>query len=283
MSSQIDFFASQPEERTSNEVPEVPTVASTCPPRTLNLFKWIILFDHDENEQFPFNVFQASQFGSEIKDSWVKSTLGDSSRMKCLKLSALENKTVSLFAKIDSGKTVLVLLAPSSLKKTYFYAATTAKDRNIIKERLNEEYLHLLQEFETVQAAFKKLVEKYAFAFMADHVSVNIYLCDVIESMYITKNMHNFFFKIHEDFDEEDSHFAKFPSHTVLLKKLQEAKATATKNKSRVYVTWRGYRGFVNAGKSKITKEGFLKHLMSALDSIKNRSKEEEKVGCCIF
>lgn len=99
--SQVDMFLSQPE--VDNPVPSTPRVVSTCPPR-LNMWKWLILFDHDESVRCPFMICPASRFGAEIKDSWTKSVLSSPSRKKPLKLSALENKSVSLFGKIESSK-----------------------------------------------------------------------------------------------------------------------------------------------------------------------------------
>lgn len=80
------------------------------------------------------------------------------------------------------------------------------------------------------------------------------------------------------DFDSTDPHFERFPDHLLYLKNLNEAKETALKNRSRVYVTWRGYRCFVTPGKKSVDKTAFSKHLIVALKAIKPISTEEEKV-----
>lgn len=86
-----------------------------------------------------------------------------------------------------------------------------------------------------------------------------------------------------EVFDVTDEHFVLFPGHKVFLNELNAAKETACKNKSRVYVNWRGYRGFVTPGKKKLEKNDFLKHLTVALKVIKPLSNEEEEVHFVII
>ena len=103
MDSQIDMFASQPITTADCEINDIPRVASTCPPK-LNMWKWVVLFDRDESARCPFEIHPISRFGSEIKDSWMKSILSTAAREKSISLSALENKTVSLFGKIEASK-----------------------------------------------------------------------------------------------------------------------------------------------------------------------------------
>ena len=105
MASQLDMFASQQQHGVEEDNPgnEAPRLSSTCPPR-LNMWKWVVLFDRDETVSSPFLVHSVCRFGNEIKDSWTKSILSSSSRKKTIQLSALDNKTVSLFAKIESSK-----------------------------------------------------------------------------------------------------------------------------------------------------------------------------------
>ena len=105
MASQIDMFTSQPIEREENpmSLSGTPRVASTCPPK-LNMWKWVVLFDRDESVPNPFLVHLVSLFGGEIKDSWLKSILSNQSRKKSITLSALDNKKVFLFGKIESSK-----------------------------------------------------------------------------------------------------------------------------------------------------------------------------------
>lgn len=86
-----------------------------------------------------------------------------------------------------------------------------------------------------------------------------------------------------ENFDVTDQHFVQFPGHEVFLNELNKAKETAAKNRSRVYVNWRGYRGFVTPGKKKLEKKDFLRHLTVALKVIKSLSKEEEQVYMLIL
>ena len=101
MASQIDMFASQ--QNNENKINGTPRVSSTCPPK-LNFWKWVILFEKDENAKFPFLIYPVAKFGGEIKDSWLKSILSNTSRDKTITLSALENKKVSLFGKIEASK-----------------------------------------------------------------------------------------------------------------------------------------------------------------------------------
>ena len=82
-----------------------------------------------------------------------------------------------------------------------------------------------------------------------------------------------------DDFNASDPHFAKFPGHVWFLQKLNEAKETAAKNRSRVYVNWRGYRAFVTPGKKKLEKADFMRHLIVALKAVKYISKEEEQAS----
>lgn len=101
MSSQDDIFASQQNEKTA--FPGTPRVSSTCP-ASFKMWKWVVLFVRDETVKSPFVVHPVSHFEGEIKDSWVKSLLSTSARKKPIQLSALQNRTVSLFGKIESSK-----------------------------------------------------------------------------------------------------------------------------------------------------------------------------------
>lgn len=103
MASQVDMFASQDNVVEENLVTNTPRVASTCPAK-LNFWKWVVIFDWDDSVKCPFSIYSTTKLGGEIKDSWLKSVLSTTSRKKPLNLSALENKTVSLFGKVDSSK-----------------------------------------------------------------------------------------------------------------------------------------------------------------------------------
>ena len=87
-----------------------------------------------------------------------------------------------------------------------------------------------------------------------------------------------FICQFEESFDFNHPHFEKFPGHKMFLQLLNEGKETAAKNRSRVYVNWRGYRVFVNPGKKNLDRNEFLRHLIVALKTIKPISVEEEKV-----
>lgn len=89
--------------------------------------------------------------------------------------------------------------------------------------------------------------------------------------------------QVEEVFDVTDSHFEFFPEHKLFLENLNEAKETAAKNQSRVYITWRGYRAFVTPGKKRLDKKEFQRHLIVALKTIKPISKEEEDVSLLLL
>lgn len=105
MASQLDMFASQQDigGDEDNAATNPPRVSSTCPPRLI-MWKWVVLFDRDETVTCPFMVHPVSRLGNEIKESWLKSILSPSARQKSIQVSALDNKTVSLFGKIESSK-----------------------------------------------------------------------------------------------------------------------------------------------------------------------------------
>lgn len=112
--SQIDIFSSQPLD--PPEVTDLPRkIPSTFPSRNLNFFKWISLFEWDENVQRPFTIFPVSRFGKEIKESWLTSALSSKAREKKLQLCTLENKSVSLFAKLESSKFLFFTFMPACL------------------------------------------------------------------------------------------------------------------------------------------------------------------------
>ena len=107
MSSQIDMFATQsPPKKKGNGGGRV-NVPSTFPAR-LCVFKWVCLFDWFEGEEKPFKIYLVSKLGSEVKDAWLNSTVSVTSRQKKLTVSALNNKRVSLFGKIESSMYIII-------------------------------------------------------------------------------------------------------------------------------------------------------------------------------
>ena len=100
MCSQIDMFATQPDPVDKETVQEDKVISSSCPAKLNSMFKWVCLFEWDENLSDPFKIFSASRF-KEIKDAWIKSILSTNSRQKKI---VVEGKTMSLFGKCDAGK-----------------------------------------------------------------------------------------------------------------------------------------------------------------------------------
>lgn len=97
MASQQDLFLSSPE--TS------PKLNSSLPAKITYVYLWCILFDWDEDEEFPFKLYQLAIFSnSELKPKWVSGELDNNSRKKPLSFSAVPGKTVSLFAKVEKCK-----------------------------------------------------------------------------------------------------------------------------------------------------------------------------------
>lgn len=97
-SSQRDMFSSSPE-RSPERSPEV---QSSLPTSVAYVYLWVILFDWDENVEFPFDVYQVGLFSKkELKESWISGELDQNSRIKKLSFSALPGKQFSLFAKIE--------------------------------------------------------------------------------------------------------------------------------------------------------------------------------------
>ena len=106
--SQDDLFATEPQPNvvTSEDISVAPGVSSSCPSKLQNTFNRLIFFQWDENTEHPFFITLSSQFGKEIKESWIKSTLSPKSR---------ENKSFLMAKRFPySGKSILVRL------KVYF-------------------------------------------------------------------------------------------------------------------------------------------------------------------
>ena len=98
MSSQRDMFLSSQE--SSQESSE--NVSSSLPASVTYTYLWVILFDWDENIEFPFNLYQVALFSKkELKKKWISGDLNQSSRVKKLSFSAIRGKTFSLFGKVE--------------------------------------------------------------------------------------------------------------------------------------------------------------------------------------
>lgn len=155
--SQIDMFASQPELGREEVSKKGPEVSSSCPPR--NFSKWLLFFEWDEEKQTPFEIFQTTHFGSEIKDSWVKSTLSSKAREKKL---TLNGKKMSLFGKFDPSKSGrkkkllrCYIKCPVSLVSS---TDMTAAHRKIVKEAMNYEFVSIIQSDVSIPEAYKKMI-----------------------------------------------------------------------------------------------------------------------------
>lgn len=89
-----------------NSSPESsPKLSSSLPSNLTYTYLWCILFDWDENTEFPFQIYQVGSFPKvELKPQWISGELDQDSRLKKLKFPSYKGKTFSLFAKIEKCK-----------------------------------------------------------------------------------------------------------------------------------------------------------------------------------
>lgn len=97
--SQRDMFMSSPENS--------PKLTSSLPASLNYTYLWIVLFDWDENNEFPFQLYQVGMFSDEdLKPDWISGDLDQKSRQKKFKFSCLPKKKFSLFAKAEKCKLI---------------------------------------------------------------------------------------------------------------------------------------------------------------------------------
>ena len=108
-SSQRDMFLSSPESSQREKSP--PNIPSSLPSTLTYIYLWVILFDWDENVEFPFDIYQVALFSSrELKKKWISGDLEQDSRQKKLSFSAIKGKTFSLFGKVEKCKLYVFFL-----------------------------------------------------------------------------------------------------------------------------------------------------------------------------
>lgn len=97
--SQRDMFLSSPEPQSPEKLD------SSLPSNLTYTYLWIVLFDWDENVEFPFTLYQVAVFPqTELKPCWLTGDLDLASRMKKMSFSGIPGKTFSLFAKVEKCK-----------------------------------------------------------------------------------------------------------------------------------------------------------------------------------
>lgn len=162
------------------------------------------------------------------------------------------------------------------------FPGVTLKERNDIVDSLNENFVHFLHAGQSIQEAYKTMVEKNNYSFVPSNKVwyAPTFLSSADLQQKGTRSPLNYFFSQEEnDYNSNDPHFKAFPGHVHQLNKLQAAKKSALKNGARVYVTWRGYRGFVVPRKSPLVKDDFMSFLVSALKAIPIITEKEKKVS----
>ena len=96
--SQRDFFLSSSDQ-------DSPQVHSSLPTELTYVYLWVILFDHDENEENPFDYYQVGLFSdAELKPTWISGELDQESRTKKLEFSIFPGKSFSLYGKVEKCK-----------------------------------------------------------------------------------------------------------------------------------------------------------------------------------
>lgn len=94
-SSQRDIFLSSPDSTPKR-------LNSSLPEEIIYTYLWCILFDWNEDEEEPFQLFQLAQFSAtEMKAKWIKGDLEPESRTKKLSFTPLPGKRFSLFGKVE--------------------------------------------------------------------------------------------------------------------------------------------------------------------------------------
>ena len=99
-SSQRDFFLSS-----SDQDSDSPKTHSSLPAALTYVYLWVILFDHDEDVEHPFDYYQVGLFSdAELNPAWLTGDLDHESRTKKMSFSAYPGKTFSLYGKVEKCK-----------------------------------------------------------------------------------------------------------------------------------------------------------------------------------